>query len=307
MVIIDFHTHLMDEGFPPGPFWEGWVRVGAVLSGRPPEVLRERVKEMWDISGEKLVREMDEAGIDKAVIIALDWGMHPGIGEGKYSLEELHNILAGAVKAYPDRFILFASIDPRRANAASWLERAVKEYGARGFKLHPAVGFYPNDRMVYPLYRKAAQLDIPVMIHTGPETPPLYSKYCLPVYVDDVATDFPDLTLIMAHSGLGWWEEAASVAAMKPNVYLDLAGWQPRLRRNPLDFYRTVRNILDTVGASRVLFGSDWPVLKLLVSEARWVQAFQQLPQEVREAGIEFKDWEVRAVLGENAKRILKL
>lgn len=293
-MIVDFHAHLMSEEAESPEFWEGWVRLGAALSGRPAERVRSRVKELWDPSGEKLLHEMDEAGIDKTVFMS--------VGEAEVEL------VRKAVKAHPDRFLAFMNVDPRKPGAVSLLGKSVKEWGMKGLKLHPPEHqFYPNDSGVYPLYQKALELGIPVAIHTGAETPPRRSKYARPEYVDDVAVDFPDLTIIMAHAGLLWWWEAISVAAFKPNVYLDLAGWQPRLRRRPLEFYSALRTILNLVGHSRILFGSDWPVLKLNVSQADWVKAFKEPPPSIKVAGIEFTLEEMAAILGGNAARLLGL
>ena len=114
------------------------------------------------------------------------------------------------------------------------LQRAVSELGVVGLKIHPAAGFFPNDPVVYPMYHKALDLGLPVMVHTGPEPKPLYSRHCQPVYLDDVAADFPDLTIIMAHAGLSAWWQEAGIASVCPNIYLDISGWQPSARLRPL-------------------------------------------------------------------------
>ena len=88
---------------------------------------------------------------------------------------------------------------------------------------------FPNDRVVYPMYEKALELEIPVMVHTGPEPKPLYSRHCQPVYVDDVAADFPDLDIILAHAGLSaWWQEAAGIASVTAAPCVTLGStWGP--------------------------------------------------------------------------------
>jgi predicted TIM-barrel fold metal-dependent hydrolase len=224
------------------------------------------------------------------------------VGEAQVSL------VIKAVKAHPDRLAAFMGLDPRRPGATKLLERAVNDWGMKGLKLHPpAYEFYPNDNMVYPLYQKALELGIPVAIHTGAETPPRRSKFAQPVFVDDVAIDFPGLTLILAHAGLMWWWDAISLAAFKPNVYLELAGWQPRLRRNPMEFYTALRTMIDLVGPGRVMLGSDWPALKFAVSQERWVRAFKEVPDFVQAAGIKFTENEMKGVLGDTAAKLLRL
>ena len=138
------------------------------------------------------------------MIMPIDWGLvRPFQGEGTMGIWEQHVLHAQVARKHPDRIVTFACFDPRRPNAVDLLQRAVDSLGAVGLKIHPAAGFFPSDRVVYPMYEKAQELGLPVMVHTGPEPKPLYSRHCQPVYVDDVAADFPDLTIILAHAGMG--------------------------------------------------------------------------------------------------------
>jgi len=303
-MIIDVHVHLMTKDYPSEGYWDGWVRLAEALSGTPAEKIRRRVPEMWDPTGDMLVREMDEANIDKSVIFPADFGL--AVGEAAVSIEEQNRIHAQAVARHPDRLIAFVGVDPRRKEAVGLLEKGVEEWGMKGLKLLTAAGFYPNDEVCYPLYEKASELKIPVLIHTGPEITPFHSKYGRPVYVEDVALDFPDLTFIMAHAGgTAWWAEAVSMAANNTSIYFYLAGWRPGIL-NPLDFYSTLRKMV-SAARSRILLGSDWPSIKLLVSQAKWVKAFTEIPESVKEHGIEFKEEEIEGILGGNAARLLKL
>lgn len=306
-MIISIHSHLFLSPDQLGEsYLEQWVRISTVLANRPPERLREVMEEWWDPTGEIFIKEMDEAKIDKAVLLIMDLYSGGKEGEPKMSIEEQHRLHAEIVRNYPERFIAFAGVDPRREGAPQLLERYVKEYGMKGLKLYPQQGYYPNDRIVYPLYKECMKLGIPVLCHTGPSFSS-YSKYAQPIHLDEVATDFPDLPLIAAHSGLGWWSEAASIAANNPNIFLDLSAWQPRLRTNPREFYTTFRTILDWVGALRVLWGTDAPMFKRIINHQDWVKAFTDPPQWVKEAGIEFSGREISAFLGGNAAKLLGL
>jgi predicted TIM-barrel fold metal-dependent hydrolase len=264
--------------------------------------------DFWDETGEILIKDMDKAGIDQSWIDVLDCGLVGKIGEAKYSITEINRIYSEIAQKSNSRLISFVGVDPRRPDAVDLLEKGVREWGMRGLKLIPAAGFYPNDDSCYALYAKADELSIPVVVHTGPEIIPLYSKYCYPIYLDEVANDFPDLLLILAHAGFCWWEEALNIASTKPNVYLDLAGWQPRTHHHPVDeFYLPLRRMIDSIGSSRILFGSDWPALRLFSGgQPSWVKAFTEPPDIVDEAGISFTKGEVAAILGENAARILR-
>ena len=310
-MIVDVHCHLWGPKVPAESWFETLVRVGVSLSGSSEEKVRERImRGQMDLSGDLLVADMEEAGIDKAIIFPLDFGLHTGTGEG-VSLEEQHKIFVKAAERHPDRLIAWASVDPRRPNAAEFVERAVKEWGMKGLKLHPCIGeFYPDENYVYPLYKKCQELGIPISIHTGPEAPPHHGKFAHPIYVDEVADDFPGLKIILAHAGMCWWEEAASIAALKPNVYLDIAYWQVKSLSRPVwGFYYQLRWLMDTAGPHKVLFGSDWPALRLVrrVNTVNWVKLIKQPPDEAKAMGIDFAPEEINGLLGDNAVKLFSL
>jgi len=305
-MIIDFHAHLCDREGVAQPFWDGWAEVAALRVNVPLDMVKARLPELWDVSGDMIVKDMDAAGIDKSVLLAIDWGLSRYLGDVKVSVEEINEIYANAVKKYPQRLIAFAGIDPRRGRAAEMVERFLRELGMKGIKFHTAAGFYPNDRVCYPIYEKALEYGVPVLFHTGEVLKPLYFKYCQPIHIQEVATDFPDLPIIMAHTGGCWYSEAVAICNNTTNVYLDLSLWQTRFLR-PLEFYRALRTLLDSVSWQRVLFGSDYPFLKLLVSQEMWVKAFTQIPAFVKEQGIEFKEEEIAGIMGGNAARLLGL
>ena len=305
-MIVDIHVHLMPKEFNSPEFWEGWARLGAALADRPVEKARARVPELWDATGDILIKDMDEAGIDKSVFFTADIGLSP-LNQPEVNWDQQNREVIAAVRRHPDRLAAFVGIDPRRTGALQYLEMAVKEWGVLGLKVHPGAEIFPNDRACYPIYQKALELGIPVAIHTGSEGPSMRSRYCHPMYVDDVAVDFPDLTIIIAHAGLLWWWDAMAVAAFKPNVYLELAGWQPRVLRGSLEFYQALRTMMNLVGAHRIMFGSDWPVVKLAVSQKQWVQAIKNPPEALKPLGISFTKKEIDGVLGDNAARLLKL
>jgi predicted TIM-barrel fold metal-dependent hydrolase len=305
-MIIDMHTHLCDRDGVAKPFWDGWAEVSALRVNRPPEKVQRRLPELWDISGDMIVKDMDAAGIDKSVLLAIDWGLARHLGDLRLSVEEINKVYADAVKNHPRRLTAFAGIDPRRKDAARLVEGCLKELGMKGIKFHTAAGFYPNDKACYPVYEKALEYGVPVLLHTGEVLKPLYFKYCQPIYVQEVAMDFPDLPIILAHTGGCWYPEAVAICANATNVYLDLSVWQARLLR-PLNFYKALRTLLDSVSWQRVLFGSDYPFLKLLINQERWVKAFTGIPDSVKEQGIRFTDEEIAGIMGGNAARLLGL
>src|ERR1700722_19098281 len=197
-----------------------------------------------------------------------------------------------------DVLIPFVSIDPHKGKlGVREAKKLIEEFGVKGFKFHPTMqGFYPNDRMAYPLYEAINDGGAIALFHTGqtgvgsgmPGGMGMRLKYSNPMYMDDVAADFPDLKIILAHPSFPWQEEALSVATHKPNVYIDLSGWSPKYF--PPILVRYINSILQ----DKMLFGSDWPV----ITPDRWMADFAKL--EIRD--------EIRPkVLKANARKLLKI
>jgi uncharacterized protein len=206
--------------------------------------------------------------------------------------------VAAVAAANPDVLIPFASIDPAKGKrAVDEARRLIRDHGIRGFKFHPNLqAFFPNDRSVYPLYEAIAEAGVPALFHTGhsgigaglPGGGGIRLKYSNPMYVDDVAADFPELPIVLAHPSFPWQDEAISVALHKRQVYIDLSGWSPRYF--PPELVRYANTLLK----DRVLFGSDYP----MITPDRWLADFEQL--DIRP--------DVRPlILKENAARLLGL
>jgi uncharacterized protein len=159
-------------------------------------------------------------------------------------------------RAEPDFYLPFASVDPNTdTDPASLLERYVAA-GARGLKLYPSYQFfYPDDRRVYPLYEICSGAGIPVLFHIGSSViPGTRLRYCDPIHLDDVAVDFPELTVVIAHGGRGfWYAPCAFLAGHHANVHIDVTGLVPdRL----LDHFPDLPRF-----AAKYIFGSDWPAM----------------------------------------------
>ncbi|WP_281283652.1 amidohydrolase family protein [Nonomuraea longispora] len=206
--------------------------------------------------------------------------------------------VAESCAEHADVLIPFASIDPWRGRAgAREARRLVANYGVRGFKFHPSVQrFSPDDPMAYPLYEAIEELGVPALFHTGqtgigagvPGGGGIRLRYSNPMLLDDVAVDFPELRIVLAHPSFPWQDEALAVATHKPYVYIDLSGWSPKYF--PPQLVRYANSLLK----DKVLFGSDYPV----ITPDRWLADFDEL---------EIKP-EVRPlILKDNAARLLGL
>ncbi|MGH3341663.1 MAG: amidohydrolase family protein [Carbonactinosporaceae bacterium] len=195
-----------------------------------------------------------------------------------------------------DVVIPFASVDPARGRAGlQAARRLVESYHVRGFKFHPSTQeFYPTDRAAYQLFEVIAEYGLPAIFHTGQTGVGrgqrggggVRLKYSNPIYLDDVAVDFPDMPIIMAHPSVPWQDEALSIAGHKPQVYIDLSGWSPKY------FPPQLVHHANTLLRHKVLFGTDYPLL----TPERWLADFDTLPinPEVRPL-----------ILKENAARLL--
>jgi uncharacterized protein len=210
-----------------------------------------------------------------AVIFTVD--AEAATGQQLLSNEEI----AEAAAEHPDILIPFGSIDPARGAAGvRAARRLVEQHAVRGFKFHPSLqAFEPNDRKHYPLYEELQTLGVPALFHTGqtgigsglPGGRGIKLRYSDPMLLDDVAADFPGLTIIMAHPSVPWQDAAIAVAQHKANVYIDLSGWSPKYF--PPQLVRAANSLLKT----KVLFGSDYPLLR----PERWIKDFEQL--EIRD------------------------
>ena len=205
-------------------------------------------------------------------------------------------------RANPDIVIPFASVDPTRGAPAVAEARRLIAAGARGLKLHPPVQqFFANDRVAYPLYELFAEAKLPVLLHTGhsgigtgmPGGGGIRLKYGNPMYIDDVAVDFPDLPIIMAHPSFPWQDEAISICLHKPSVYIDLSGWSPKY------FSPTLVQYANTRLRTKVLFGSDYP----WITPDRWLSDFEKIDIRPDVRPLVLKDNAVR-LFGLDAKTL---
>ena len=175
----------------------------------------------------------------------------------------------------PDIMIAFASIDPHKGKAGALeARRLIEDHGVKGFKFHPPIqNCHPNDPVAWPIYEVIAEYKLPAIFHTGhsgmgsgmPGGGGIRLKWGQPMLLDDVAVDFPDMTIILAHPSWPWTDEALSMALHKPNVYIDLSGWSPKY------FPPQIERYANTQLGHKFLFGSDFP----LITPDRWIADFK--------------------------------
>ena len=285
MRAIDVHAH------PSTALFSYERRWGAEAAASIQKYYRitERIR-----TDEEMAQEFRELDV-KAFIIGWDAEANSGHDTG-----DTNDEVAKLMKNFPDVFIGgWAMIDPWKGKVAvAELERCITKLGLTGLKFQQAAqGFFPNDRRFYPLYEKCVNLNIPVSFHTGttglgagmPGGNGIRLEHVKPVpYIDDVAADFPELTIIMIHPAWPWHEEQIAVLLHKDNVYADLSGWAPRY------FPESIKREVNGRLQDKFMFGSDYPE----ISPKRWLEEFE---------GAGYKPEVVEKVLYKNAERILKL
>jgi len=286
LVAFDFHTHAEEPCCGPRDDGYDEFQAGMAAYFKNPAGAKGMLPTVQETAAYYRERKIG------AVIFPVDGERETGFR--RYSNEDVANICA----ENSDILIPFASIDPAKGKmGAREARRLVKDFGVKGFKFHPTLqGFFPNDRSAYPLYEAIQDEGAMALFHTGQTGVGsgmhggmgMRLKYSNPMHLDDVAVDFPDMPIVLAHPSFPWQEEALSVAQHKPNVYIDMSGWSPKY------FPEILIKYANTLLKKKMLFGSDWPA----ITPDRWLSDFETI-------GI--RD-EVRPlILKENARRLLGL
>jgi hypothetical protein len=263
LVAIDVHTHVHKSVNAPKSDSEDNNHLAAMSEYFKTEVAAFTVD---DLAAYYRERKM------AAVAFTIDDMRTPDNPESATPMEIIERS-----KAHTDILIPFGSVDPKRGGeAAAELAKRQLEAGAKGFKFHPSgQAFQPNDRSVYPIYEVIQEAGVPALFHTGQTGAGAGTRggggirlsYSNPIYLDDVAVDFPDMKIILAHPSFPWQEEALSVATHKPLVYIDLSGWSPKY------FPPILIQYANTLLKHKMLFGTDFPIL----TPERWMSDLEKI------------------------------
>ncbi|MFH8619264.1 amidohydrolase family protein [Streptomyces sp. NPDC017979] len=250
-----------------------------------------------DDDADRLVAEMDEAGVDQAFLVIPDYSH---VARCALTQAELARHVDKVSRRHEGRFKVFWGVDPRGGqDGIDLFERCVTEYGFAGLKLYPLCGYSPSDRRLYPYFEICRLHGLPVLSHTGPGWGQLEFEYGAPLLLDAAARDFPQVNFILGHGGVTHVEEATYMCAHRPNTYLDISqfhsvlaadGWQAHLNR------------LFRLGIShKILFGTCWPSYRLSESLPGLVGAFAKGRPAV--AGL--KESDRRMIMGGNSLRLV--
>ena len=302
--IIDAHCHVSSHRFIPRSFIFGAaanshaMMTASGMRNSLDSVLDRFLAHMEDHNADGLVAQMDAAGIEKTVLLCPDFS---------YSLQDClltteqvlleHRII---LQRHAGRFEAFAGVDPRwGADGVALFERAISEWGFSGLKIYPPCGYTASNPALFPFYEICAAHKLPVMVHVGPTSPALSFHESRPFDCDIAARQFPHTTFILAHASIAFPEECVMMAAFRPNVYLDISGFQKNL--NSVCGLRDLERLFSGGIAHKLLFGTDWPVFRELGSLADAVAAALQGDNALAE----LSPSQLNLVLYGNIERIL--
>ncbi len=311
-MIIDTHTHIMEsETVLPKSWLDSVHKYRREWLG---EEAFERVKDTFDRRGrvEMLIKDMDEAGVDKSVATTLDFSIICR-EEPKISVWRGNEYVAEAQRRYPDRIIGFVAVDPLRKDAIELLEKGVVEWGLKGVKIFPA-NFRVTDEEVQPFMCKVNEIGLPALFHQGGD-PGLYPiKYGNPADLDILALRYPKMKIIAAHCARGYEDLLVTIMAFKPGrIYTDIAAVQNEYLESPWQFTMRMRSFMDRI-PNAVLMGSDWPFVKTppaSPTHKEWFDVIRNLeiPGKLLDLGLgikQFSQEEKDKILGENARTLLE-
>lgn len=261
-------------------------------------------------TAEDLIGFMDKYRVDLACIVPESMMDTTG-----YATPWITNAEAAIIcEKYPKRFIFCPNLGPIKVRGIEnvlWeLEYLVKERNAKAIKLYPPEDTYMNDPEIYPFYKKCVELDVPVFIHTGYAwVPPGRAKYCDPMQLDDVATDFPDLTIVAYHGGWPYPHVLNLTAATHPNIYIGFNLIYPWAISAPRQFAELIGEALRMISADRIVWGTDVVSIEAPVKYS--VEGFMnfQMPEDLQQ-GYGYPaltEEDRRKIFGLNAAKILKI
>ena len=191
-------------------------------------------------------------GVDRAIVFSLRYGDSAGIDGND-------EVTAAAVKKYPDKFVGFAAVDPRRRDAMELLEHAIEDLGLKGVKFGPIYnGVSLLDPRMEPVYRYCVKNNLPLTMHMGTtyaENAPI--EYGRPLAVDEIASRYPDVKLIMAHMAHPWSDECIVIARKRPNVYCEVSA----IFYRPWQFWNTLITAQEyrITERNKIFWGTDFP------------------------------------------------
>lgn len=298
--IIDAHLHVASTRYLPTAFMQGVVEnsaraIEARTATKPnlKQLLDLYLKQLQDHDCSQLLQQMDDANIDQAVLLLPDYTY--ALTGSELSIEEMFKGHHQLLQNNPDRFYVFAGVDPRWGKEGIDLfEKGVKEYGFKGLKIYPPCGYSPSDPSMYPFYEICQQQKIPVLMHVGGTSPVFELDMASPILVDKAARDFGDVNFILAHGAVAYTHECVMLASSRANIYIDISTYQklPVAHLNHV-FSKGINH--------KIIFGTDWPIFRMKGQQKNQLDSLFQLDSPLHT----LEDWEVSAFFSGTIKYLM--
>jgi uncharacterized protein len=303
--IIDCHCHIAAEEHTPRSFIEGSIaNMTTALAAQGVPVTSRKLMTMFlskmqDPLCDGLVAEMADAGIVKSVLLIADFTY--ALRDCVLTIEESFQKHREVLSRHPGKFEIFGGVDPRWGkDGLALFERSLAEFGFRGLKLYPPCGFSPSDRTLFPYYELCAHYHVPVLLHIGPTSPVLDFTFSSPFLLDEAARLFPSVNFILAHGAVSFVEECTMMCRFRPNVYLDISGFEATLGYDPS---AGAIKAITSIGLNhKILFGTDFPVFRLQGEQKTFVETL------IAEGGplSDLNEREKSLIFNGNAERLLE-
>jgi predicted TIM-barrel fold metal-dependent hydrolase len=297
-MIVDGHVHVWQRKMLPDSLLRAYLEPLLALDGIAFDMKEDREQDwpMSQVDFHWLIASMKDAGVDKAVVLPLDFGL---VGSPEIGVEGYNDWVFQSSEPFRESIVPFIGVDPNRGTqAVNLVEKYVKHYDAKGVKIYPPTGFYPNEERLEPFWDLMVEYDLIVVTHAGASWGPLDEKYGRPSYFKEVMEGEPELKVIIAHLGGKFRAETYELAKSFPNLYADCSALQGWLPSEPgVCMSRLQEAVANMPG--KVIFGSDWPLFDMAYPYTFWVR----FVREEKWAGDEVK----KAVLGDTMSRLLRL
>jgi predicted TIM-barrel fold metal-dependent hydrolase len=294
-MIIDSHVHIWLRDHLPDAMVRMYLEPLAALQGLMDwEVGKETAWPEYTVDAEKILETMEAGQIDKAVVLPLDFNM---VEPARIGIFEYNTWTFETCAQLPDRLIPFVGVDPQRGEAAlELLDHFVSRYQAKGVKIYPSTGWYPNEERVRRFLDHVDDLGLTIITHAGAAWGSLDERYSEPRFWTEILERYPDTTVVLAHLGGRWRQQTYQMCQEYPNCFTDCSALQGWLPSDPDTALSRLRELAETI-PDKVCFGSDFPLFELSYPTSSWAHFVRSQP---------WADEETRAkMLGGNMRRVL--
>lgn len=298
--VIDAQVYVASLDFVPSGFIDSisqglqlWMQAQGV------EYNENRIKALCssyfdDPQCDKLVKQMDEAGIDKSVLMLPDFTYR--FSDSVLNMDQMIAGIKLILKRHPGRFYYWLGIDPRWGKKG--LERFEAEVATglvKGMKLYPPCGFSPSDEAMYPYYEICRNNGLPVSIHTGGTANVFQLDLSYPRLIDKACLAFPEVDFILSHASTCYSDEALMLCSARPNIYLEVSGYASQPIEKLTELFKYGVN-------HKIIFATDWPSFRAQGPQSTFIDQFFSEGGPINY----MRDFEVKRFFGETIKSLMK-